>query len=154
MAAWRRLPSPARGGLIAAVSAVFGAAAAILVSASGLVDSQIPSIGAPSTVTVTAAPDATGLEPVPSAPASTPKDRFGDSPKGKPFYVGVDVLEGQYVSPPPRRAEACTWRRERESVGQAPTQRSDGFTRSGSSTMTLRVGDQVTTSGCDWVRKP
>jgi hypothetical protein len=149
MAAWRRLPSPARGGLIAAVSAVFGAAAAILVSASGLVDSQIPSIGAPSTVTVTAAPDAAGLGPVPPAP----KDRFGDSPEGRGFNVGTDVLAGDYTSKAPRAGESCVWQRLRADAHGVLVQVSDGR-REGSAAATFKIGDVVVTSGCEWVRKP
>jgi hypothetical protein len=155
MAAWRRLPSPARGGLIAAVSAVFGAAAAILVSASGLVDSQIPSIGAPSTVTVTAAPQASdpaaGLEPVPPAP----KDRFGDSPEGRGFNVGTDVLAGTYSTKAPRTGESCIWQRLRADAGGALVRVADGRRENGSATVALRIGDVIVTSGCqDWVRKP
>jgi hypothetical protein len=149
MAAWRRLPSSARGGLIAAVSGVFFASATILLTAAG--GSDVPSSIAPRTVTVTAAPDAAGLEPVPPAP----KDRFGDSPEGRGFNVGTDVLAGTYSTKAPRDGESCIWQRLRADAGGALVRVADGRRESGSATVALRIGDVIVTSGCqDWVRKP
>ena len=149
MATWRAIPSAARGALIFTVGVLLGAAGAILLTASGLVDSQIPSIAAPSTVTVTATPGP-GFEPVPPAP----KDRFGDSSGGGGFAVGRDVLAGRYTSKAPRDGESCTWQRLRGEPGSL-VRVADGRKVSGPSTMTVKIGDVVVTSGCEeWVRQP
>jgi hypothetical protein len=153
MAAWRAIPSAYRGALIGTVGVLVGASSAILITASGLVDSQIPDITDPAPATVTAAPaaaaDEPSIEPVPPAP----RDRFGDSPAEKGWIVGVDVLAGKYRSPSPQDGEACTWSRLRKDSGQAPTQRSTDRRESGESVMTVRSGDLLFTSGCEeWVR--
>lgn len=154
MAAWRAIPSAWRGALIAVVSLLVGAAGAILLTASGLVDSQIPAVtDAPATVTAApaAAPDEPSIEPVPPAP----RDRFGDSPAEKGWIVGVDVLAGRYRSPAPQDGETCTWSRLRKDSGQAPAQRSSDRRVSGESIMTVRSGDLLFTSGCEeWERQP
>lgn len=156
MAAWRAIPSAYRGALIGTVGVLVGASSAILITASGLVDSQIPDITDPAPATVTAAPAAAPDEPSIEQVPPAPRDRFGDSPK-EGWKVGIDVLAGKYRSPSPQDGEICTWVRQRLSSGPTPKLRSDGSTPRGESVMTLRKDDLVTTSGCEewvWVRPP